>query len=269
MKFRNYSLRYFGPDPDPKPDVKPDLKPEVKPKDDNGDDDPSKSGKTFTQDQLNSFLAKEKRGWQERETQLLDDLKTARDAVETTATTKAELTKQIEKLETANMTATELAQRDLKKAHEAAAAKISDAERKADFWQGHFNNYRVTTDILKSASDNEAFSPEQFIPLLKPMTRLDEVKTDDGHGTGIYKSVVQFPDTNDSGEPIVLELNMDAAFKLMKEKPEKFGNLFKSGAVSGLGEKGGGKLTTVDVSKMSMNEYARRRKDGTLPMDKI
>ncbi len=99
------------------------------------------------------------------------------------------------------------------------------------------------------------------------MTRLTEI-TDEktGKGTGKFKVVVDFPDTDpNTGEPTVTLHTPESAAKRMKELSAVYGNLFKSGVVSGIGSSsvsGGTALGTsgkVDVKNLTAAQYAEIR----------
>jgi hypothetical protein len=98
------------------------------------------------------------------------------------------------------------------------------------------------------------------------MTRLSEI-TDEktGKGTGKFKVVVDFPDTDpNTGEPTVTLHSPESAVKRMKDLPQMYGNLFKSGVVSGIGSSsatggptgGNGKL---DFRKLTQQQYMEIR----------
>ena len=78
--------------------------------------------------------------------------------------------------------------------------------------------------------------------------------------------MVDFPDTDpNTGEPTVTSHSPESAVKRMKDLPEIYGNLFKSGVVSGIGSSaatgglasgGGGK---VDLRKLTQQQYMEIR----------
>ena len=99
------------------------------------------------------------------------------------------------------------------------------------------------------------------------MTRLTEI-TDEktGKGTGKFKVVVDFPDTDpNTGEPTVTLHTPESAVKRMKELPNIYGNLFKSGVVSGIGSSsatGGlasGSGGKIDPRKLTQQQYMEIR----------
>jgi len=152
-----------------------------------------------------------------------------------------------------------------KQLEEQLTGKITNAEKAAKDWEQRYRDTTVERALLDAAVGGEAFTPETMMAVLRPLTRLTEI-TDEksGKGTGRFKVVVDFPDADpNTGEPTVTLHTPESAVKRMKDIP-KFSNLFKSGAVSGIGSSsatgglasGGGK---IDVRKLSQQQYMEIR----------
>ena len=71
----------------------------------------------------------------------------------------------------------------------------------------------------------DAFSTQQVVNLLRPSTRLTEVRNNKGRFTGEHQVVVSFPDSAEDGIPIMRELSPGDAVKAMQGKPNAYGNL--------------------------------------------
>ena len=68
------------------------------------------------------------------------------------------------------------------------------------------------------------------------MTRLvEDIDPKTGKSSGRFNSVVDFPDVDAEGLPTISVMSPKDAVKRMKALPDIYGNLFKSGVVSGIG----------------------------------
>ena len=135
---------------------------------------------------------------------------------------------------------------------------MTDEKKAREEWENRYREGTVERALQDAAVGGDAFNTETVMAVLRPMTRLTEI-TDEktGKGTGKFKVVVDFPDTDpNTGEPTVTLHTPEIAVKRMKELPQIYGNLFKSGVVSGIGSSaatgglasgGGGK---IDVRKL-------------------
>jgi hypothetical protein len=117
---------------------------------------------------------------------------------------------------------------------------------------------------LDEAVKAEAFSAGQLVELLEGRARL--VEEMDAEGNPIPDSFivkVKFKDTDKQGNAVTLDLSVAEVIKRMKEKPEEFGNLFKSGVSGGLGGTAGPNPRR-DNSKPPSDpaEYREWRKKG-------
>ena len=124
--------------------------------------------------------------------------------------------------------------------------------------------------LQDAAVSGDAFNTNTVMSVLRPMTRLTEI-TDEktGKGTGKFKVVVDFPDTDpNTGEPTVTLHSPESAVKRMKELPQIYGNLFKSGVVSGIGSSaatgglasgGGGKMDSTEADPSSSTWKSGKR----------
>jgi hypothetical protein len=130
--------------------------------------------------------------------------------------------------------------------------------------------YRDST-VQRSSQDaavkNDAFSPSQIVTLLKPMTKLVEVLDPiTKRPTGQYEVQIEMMEVNPkTNELEKMVRSPEDAVKRMKELPEQYGNLFKSGVVSGIGSgsaTGGvapGQGGKIDVRKLTPAQYREIR----------
>jgi len=123
--------------------------------------------------------------------------------------------------------------------------------------------------LMDAAVGGDAYNVSVLMNQLRPMTRLTEITDEKAKGTGKFKVVVDFPDTDpNTGEPTVTLHTPESAVKRMKDLPQVYGNLFKSGVVSGIGSSAatgglasgaGGK---VDPRKLSQEQYLKIRQEN-------
>lgn len=134
-------------------------------------------------------------------------------------------------------------------------AKLQAAEKRAEAAEIKYRSSTITRALQDAAVVNDAFRPEQIVTLLTGMTKL----VDD-------KVVVELPDEDaNTGDPIMTTRSPEDAVKRMKEKPEVYGNLFKSNVVSGIASNsatGGatpGQKGKIDVRNLTPAQYREIR----------
>ena len=212
------------------------------------DDDPGASAaaeaaakaaaeKKFTQDDLNRHLAAESR----KHKAALQQMEKAHQ--ETLANNQSLTTKERAALEDSLKTIQdqllskeEQVKRDKKQLEEQYANKLKDTEVERDNWIGRYRHETIDRNLQDAAVSADAFQPGQIVTLLKPMTRLVEnIDPKTGKSSGRFDAVIDFPDVDAEGQPTMSVLSPKDAVKRMKERPELYGNLFKSGVVSGIG----------------------------------
>lgn len=118
--------------------------------------------------------------------------------------------------------------------------------------------YRTTIidQALRSAADaGEAWNTQQVVELLRPKVKLE--------GEAILVALDDVREGKDGKkEPFQNPLPPADAIQRMKQLPTMYGNLFKSHVAPGIGGSGNADLNKpIDVRKMSVEEYARRREE--------
>ena len=234
-----------------------------------GDGGTGGGAKTFTQEEVNALIAKSRNEDKEKNKKLLTQLDTLKSSATMTKQERDKLEAQIEELKTQSMTKEELTQRERKKLEEKLTSERDGLKAESDAWRGRFESSTVINALMDAAVVGEAFSPQQIVDMLKPSTKVVEDKDADGNLTGAFKVVTSFNDSDKDGKPITLALSPNDLIKRMKDIPERFGNLFKSGTVSGLGTSNGRKVNgVVDYTSMTPAQYREQRKqlkkDGKL-----
>jgi myosin heavy subunit len=188
----------------------------------------------FSQEQVNKFLAEEKRKWQTTQQKTISELTEIKNQLSTSDEEKTALSKKISEMETQLLTKEEIAEREKKKMETEAKNKIDSLSAERDNFKNQYANYRIENEITQEAVSQEAFSPKQVVALLRNETRLVPVVGEDKKPTGEFAAVVAIKSIKE-GKQITLELPIADAVKRMKETPTEFGNLFKSTMSSGVG----------------------------------
>ncbi len=228
--------------------------------DDKGGDDKGGDDKTFSQEQVNTILAEEKRKMQERQRVVVSELEALKKNSALTSKEKDGLEKRLEELKTQHMTAEERARRAEEMAEKKRSGEVETLSGERDVWRTRHSKLVVDTAIINAAVTHKALHPDQIIAMVQPKTRLVETLDNDGKPTGDHEPRVALPDTNKEGANIVLDLTVDEAVKRMKEMP-KYGNLFDGGKSGGLGSGGSqSKSQMIDIAKIARNDPAAYRK---------
>lgn len=219
--------------------------------------------KTFTQDEVNALLAKERRAAQ---TKIQDQLK-ALEAIKQDGLTpeaKIALEQQIETLRTQSQTEAELAKQSLAKAQR--DWKKREAELTAELDRAVQLHEKLQVDtVLSSAMGLHGVSPAAA-PILSAFIsqRLQKVPVMDeaGKATGQFRHMVnlEVPD-GDDGKLKVLQLPPDKAVAHLREN-ETFAGLFISNAKPGIGGQNTPFSGTADVAQMTQEQYMQWRKQN-------
>ena len=179
---------------------------------------------------------------------------------------RGKLEESLENLRAQYRTKEQQAAHERKQLEEEFSVRLEDVQQRAELWQKRYTNSTIERSLQDAAIAHESFSPSQIVTLLKPQTKMVEKTVEKGHGRGEFTPMVDFPDKDpDTNEPIMTQRTPEEAVKRMKELPELYGNLFKSGVVSGIGGNsatGGlapGANGQVDVRKLSSAQYREIR----------
>ena len=172
------------------------------------------------------------------------------------------MAQQLEDLRKETRTKEQQLAHEKKQLEEQYTKQLTDEKKAREEWENRYREGTVERALQDAAVSGDAFNADTVMSVLRPMTRLTEI-TDEktGKGTGKFKVVVDFPDTDpNTGEPTVTLHTPESAVKRMKELPQIYGNLFKSGVVSGIGSSaatgglasgGGGKIDPTEADSSS------------------
>jgi len=225
-------------------------------------DPPPTADKTFTQEQVNTLLATEKRKQEQKNSKRITQLEAIRDSSSLTKEENDSLNQQIEDLSNEYKTEKQLAAENSARTQKKYETDISKLTQDKEEWQNKYTNMVIINDIVSAASGNDAFENEQIVAILQPKTRLAEAVDDEGKKTGFLESKVKFTGLDNDGNSVELDISPKDAVKRMTEM-EKYGNLFKGSATGGLGadnkNRGAGGLGDM---KNTANYMKNRKKAG-------
>lgn len=214
----------------------------------------------FSQEQVNTIVAEEKRKTQERHKKLISELEETKKSATLTAEERGQLEQRIEDLQNANMTAEEKQKRVVDKAKKDHDSQVETLTEDCKIWRTKHAQLLIDTEITRAAALEKALFTEQIAALLIPKTKLIESLDGEGKPSGIFEPKVAFPDTDKDEKLIVLELTVSEAVKRMKELPQ-YANLFEGDKRTGLGGTGSlGKDKKIDLKKIATTDQALYRK---------
>lgn len=212
--------------------------------------------KTYTKAEVDSLLEGDRKKANDEKRELIARLEKANEGINLTQKQKDDLQSQLEQLRDSLLTKEELAAKESKKAQEAHQKALAELSKDRDTWQTRFHDATIVRTITDEAIKADVYSPSQVVALLKPTTRLVPDVNEKGEELGTFTPKIKMQ--TDDGK--VLDLTVAEALTFMKDKPELYGNLFKSNLNPGLGKDGpvGTLPKPEDLSKMSADEYRKK-----------
>jgi len=269
MRISKYNFpRFFDGVVEPvEPVVKPVVKP-VEEENNEGDGEGSGDTKNFSQEDINRFLAEDRRKHQERYQTLEQSYQKILKEGNLHKEQRQKMVGELEDLQKAFRTKEQQAEYERKQQAERYKGELTQASEAAVKWESMYKNSITERSIQDAAIAADAFNPSQIISMIKPMTKMVEDTDAEGHPTGTMSPKVDFPDIDEkTGERITTLRTPEEAVKRMRELSDTYGNLFRANIVSGIGTgsaTGGvtpGK-SNIDLSKLTPEQYRRLREDN-------
>ena len=127
----------------------------------------------------------------------------------------------------------ELAKRERDRLVNEHKSTLDNISKERDTWKSRFEESQITRAIVDAAIKGDAFNANLIVPLLKPNAALVE-NQNDGQPTGTFAVKVNMT-VFEGGVAKSLTLSPEEAIKLMKDKPDEYGNLFKGNLNGGVG----------------------------------
>lgn len=179
--------------------------------------------KTFTQDELNAILAKEKKSFQEKMDaqkqemlKLNGQLEEISKTSKLTAEEKEALQKEIEESRSKLLTAEERATQAAEKLKKESEANLTKVKSEAESWKSLFTETTISREILSAAMEESAFNSNDVVSLLRPMSRITEVVDDKGKPTGQYAVTIKMK-VKEEDKEIDKDLTPQEAVKILRE----------------------------------------------------
>jgi hypothetical protein len=220
-----------------------------------GETQPAAPPVTFTQEQVNKILAEDRRKHQAQMQRVEKHLQETLATAKLTQEERQKLEDTLENIQKQLRTKEEQAKIEKKQLEDKFTRELNEWKTKAEVIEKKYLDSIIHRSLHDAAVAGDAFNPNQIVTILRPFVKMvDE------------KPMVDFPDVSaETGEPIVKQMTPDEAIKRMKQLPETYGNLFKSGVVGGVGAAsatggftpGSGK---VDPRNLTMTQYLELRK---------
>jgi len=228
------------------------------------------AGKTFTQEDVNRIVAADRRKLEEA---LKKTEKQYQDLLASQNLTEQErkaLQANLEMVQGQLRSKEEQLLLEKKQMEETYAGKLQEIEKKASWFETLYRDSTIERALQDAAVKHEAWSPSQVVTLLRGQTKmLEETDPRTGKLTGRYKPVVEMQALNTTtGEIETKTYTPEDAVKKMKDTPDTWGNLFRSGVVSGIGAGTatgglmpgqGGKLDAAAIRKLTQEQFREIR----------
>ena len=215
------------------------------------------------QAQVNKILAEDKRKhqaqFQKLEKQLQDTLNTAK----LTQDERTKLEESLEDLRKQTRTKEEQAKIEKKQLEDRLTGELTQSRSETETWKTKYVDSTITRALQDAAVAGDAYNPNTVVTVLRQMVKMVN-----------DTPMIDFPDVaEDTKEAIVKQMTPGEAIARMKQLPDAYGNLFKSGVVGGVGAAsatGGltpGSTGRVDPKKIrSMEQFMeiRQKNPGAL-----
>lgn len=226
--------------------------------------------KTFTQPDVNRIveerLARERKQNAEKYRELETSYSTLLESQGLSEEERGKMEENLADVQKKLRTKEEDAKFQLKQVKESHETELTEAKKAAEVWEDRFHTSSIDRALQDAAVANEAYSNDQIVRLLRPMTKLKPKLDEAGKETDEFETVIDFPDVDEKGMAVITQRTPVDTVKRMKEMSD-YANLFKSNVVSGVGANsatGGhtpGSNGQIDASTLSMAQYAKIRKE--------
>lgn len=233
---------------------------------DGGSDDGSDAPESFTQEQVNTMLADQKRKIQTKTNDTIKQLENLKKTSNLTKSEKETVEKQLTSLRSTMETEKQRAVREKAAQKNEYETRIATLTADRDKFNSLYTNSTIKRSIADAAEGNKAIHSTQIEAILNPNTTLVEDVDSEGNATGLMKASVKFQDVDKDGNALTVSYTPAEAVKRMTEMPQ-YANLFESTNVGGAGRKNDntGNTGPKDLkSAASSNEswLAERKKLG-------
>jgi len=225
--------------------------------------------RAFSQEDVNKFLAEDRRRHQEKLSKLENSYKVILDDKTLATEQREKLENELRDLQASNRTKAQQIEFDRKQEQKKFEQEISGFKTSAIKWEHMYKDSVIQRSLQDAAIAAEAFSPSQIVGLLRPVTEMRAATDEEGNELDDQMvPKVDFPDIDETtGERIVTLCTPQEAVQRMKQLPKIHGNLFRANVVSGIGSGAatGGVASgegRIDVTKLTPEQYRKMRKEN-------
>lgn len=208
--------------------------------------------KTFTQDEVNAFLAKDRREKDAKLKTLTKELETLRENTKLTTEERDNLTRQIDDLRTQYETKEDKTKRELQTLNEERAKERDTLTKERDTWKGLYTNATIERALMDAAVSAQAISAEDIVQLLKSNTSLKERDEE-------FEVRVRFKDKDTEGKDKTFDLSPSEVLERMTKNVGRYGHYFKNTQSSGTGGQNNPPIN-IDPKNMTAEQWKEFRK---------
>ncbi len=228
----------------------------------------NKNGRVFTQEEVNKFLADDRRKHTEKYQSLEGSYQELLKNQGLSQEDRDRLEQQLDDLRKQHRTKEQQLAFEKKEAEEKYQKEVEVLRKEKTTWEARYTESTIVQALQAAAIKHEAFNPQQVIVQLRGQTKLTDKLDHAGKPTGQLVPMVEMVVKNESsGVSEQLQMTPDEAVEYMKKNPEQWGNFFRSNVREGIGSISatGGALTgdgTVDHSRLTDEQWFKLRKEN-------
>jgi hypothetical protein len=220
--------------------------------------------KMISQEEVNRILADDRRKHSAKVQAAERALSDALESRNLTVRERDEMTQRLEELQASQRTRAEQEAHEKKQAAEKHAKELATTQKQAAEWKTKYESAMIDGAIVSAGNSAEVFSTAQFAALMRGRAKMQTVEDGDGKREEVF---LDFDDVDaESGRTYTASRPVAVAIRRMKELPNLYGNLFKSGVVSGAGGQSGaggiGPGGKIDVRNLTPQQYAKIRAEN-------
>ena len=224
----------------------------------------------FNQEDVNKFLADDRRKHQEKYKKLETSYQEMLADKNLAAEQRGKLEADLLDLQKTFRTKEQQANHERKQEAERLTTEIKDYKIAATRWENMYKESVIKRSLQDAAIGAEAFNPAQIVGLLQEFTTMRPELDDAGKEIENQMiPMIDFPDVDDNtGKNIMTLRTPQEAVQRMKEMSKSYGNLFRANVVSGIGAGAatGGEISgdggRVDVTKLTAAQYQKLRREN-------
>lgn len=216
--------------------------------------------RTYSEDEFQKAVEAERKRAQDQTRQTIQSLETLKQNQQLSEQEKARLAAQIDELNRSLLSKEELAKKDRERLVHEHKSQLDNVTKERDTWRTRFEETQIVRAISDAAIKGDAFNANLIVPLLRPNAALVEGQVD-GKPTGQFAVKLNMT-VSENGVDKVLSLTPEEAIKVMKDRPDEYGQLFKgnlNGGVGGNPSSGRQNPKNLDIANMTPEEYSRVR----------